>query len=82
MRRLSKLAWFAVASHIAAVGCIVVVLVNWGSGGIEGAYFSRSVGDPAVVSSITPFDPVPWLAAGLALLVAGTAAFVTATRRR
>jgi hypothetical protein len=45
------------------------VLVKWQSGGIDGAYFNRYV---------TSFDPVPWLAAALALLIVGTAALIAA----
>jgi hypothetical protein len=73
MRRLSKLAWFAIATHAAAATCIVAVLVKWQSGGIEGAYFNRYV---------TSFDPVPWLAAALALLIVGTVALIAAAGRR
>jgi hypothetical protein len=84
----SWLTWAGVALHLAAIACIVVVLVRWDSGGIEGAVFDRSVTAPEVVgyAPIAPFDPVPWLVAALVLLIAGLAAFVAdvvrAARRR
>jgi hypothetical protein len=81
MGRLSKLAWFALATHVAAAACVLVALVKSLSSGIEGAYFSDDPTAPGTISYVTSFDPVPWLAAAIALLIVGTVAFVVTAKR-
>jgi hypothetical protein len=78
MRRVSRLALAAAVLHLAALGCIAVVLLKWNADGIEGAYFDRAVSEPGAVgyAPLETFEPVPWLVAAGALLVGGTAAFI------
>jgi hypothetical protein len=81
-RRLSRLTWAGIGLQLAALACIVVVLVRLSSTGIEGAYFNREPDAPGWVgyAPLELFDPRPWLAAAAVLLVGGTLPLILGAR--
>lgn len=81
--RFSPMIRLALLAQVAAAACLVVALIRQNDAEIEGAYFNRAVGaDDAGSFLVTSTDIAPWLAAELALVLAGAAAVAVDALRR
>lgn len=78
MRRLPVLAKVGCLAHLGALICLAVAFERRDSGVFEGAYFNRSVGEPATAGVFIGGQTAPWLIAAAVLLIIGTALFVRA----
>ena len=70
------------ATHAAALACLVVAYLQRDDVRIEGAYFDRAVGSPAAVAAVSHDGSTVWIVAAAVLVAAGAVLVLVQDRRR